>query len=89
MTNTPYNDKERLQDALTSQKFATSAYNTTLYESATPALKNCLQGILNEEHDIQHCLWLEMHNRGWYPTECAPDDKLQQTKQMYSRGLMG
>jgi len=88
MTTTPYSDKEKLHDALATQKFVTGMYNTSLNESATPAVKTCLQSILNEEHEMQHSLWIEMHNRGWYPVECAPEDKLQQAKQMYSSGLI-
>lgn len=88
MPNLPYNDKERMMDTLSSQKFITDSYNTYLNETATPEVKTCMLNILNEEHQIQHDIWLEMKNRGWYQVECAEDQKVQQEKQKYS-SVMG
>ena len=84
MASVPFNDKERIMDALSTQKFATGGYNMSVNESATPEVKSCLQGILNEEHDIAHDLWCEMNTRGWYPVEKADDNKLQTTKNKHS-----
>jgi len=84
MAEMPYNDKERIMDLLSSQKFITDSYNTNLNEAATPEVKTCMMNILNEEHEIQHDIWLEMKNRGWYTVEAAEDQKLQQEKQKFS-----
>ncbi len=84
MADLPYNDKERITDLLSSQKFITGVYNTFLNEAATPEVKMCMQNILNEEHEIQHEIWTEMNNRGWYTVEPAQDQKLQQEKDKFS-----
>lgn len=76
-------DKERMSDALTSQKFLTSEYNNFVNEAATPEVKQALMSILNEEHSIQQEVWTEMNTRGWYPTEKAEDQKLQQEKMKF------
>lgn len=88
MSNLPYNDKERMLDSLASQKFITDAYNTFSNEAATPEVKTCMMNILKEEHEIQHDLFLEMKNRGWYTVEAADDQKLQQVKQKFG-GVVG
>ena len=73
-------DKERMQDALTSQKYITGEYNTSVNEAATPEVKNTLLNILSEEHRMQSEVWTEMNQRGWYKTEPAEDAKLAQEK---------
>lgn len=77
-------DKERITDALTSQKYVTSTYNTFVNETATPELTNVLLTILNEEHRIQHEVFEEMSTRGWYPLEKAEEQKVEQEKQKFS-----
>ncbi|MBR5870691.1 MAG: spore coat protein, partial [Clostridia bacterium] len=42
--------------------------------------------ILNEEHQLQQQLFDEMHSRGWYPTECAEEQKLQKAKNQFCSG---
>ena len=78
-----FSDKEMLSDILSSQKYATSGYNTSANESATPAIKTDFMNILNEEHQIQNDVFKEMQKRGWYPVETADHNKIQQTKQRY------
>lgn len=78
-----FGDKEMLGDALSAQKFVTSGYNTFANECATASLKTDFMNILNEEHQIQHELFLEMQKRGWYQVEAADQAKIQQTKQKY------
>ena len=82
--NTPFNDKERLNDALSSQKQMTADYNSFANESATPEVVSKVMEILREEHDIQRDMWCEMNSRGWYPTEAADDNKLNGVKSKYS-----
>jgi len=83
-----FSDKEMLTDILSSQKFATSGYNTFAGECACPAVKTDFMNILNEEHHIQNEVFKEMQKRGWYPTEAADANKITQVKQKYqSAGL--
>lgn len=77
-------DRDMLTDVLSSQKFITDGYNTFANECATPAVKTDFMNILKEEHQIQSDVFTEMQNRGWYPTECADQNKVQQAKQKFS-----
>lgn len=78
--NTNYSDKEKLTDALMSQKFITGNYNSFANECAHPEVKQLALDILNEEHAIQHEVFVEMQNHGWYEVKKAPDASIQQTK---------
>ena len=76
-----FQDQERITDVLTTQKTATDGYNTFANEASDPTVKNTLMTILKEEHDIQHEVFTEMSKRGWYQTEAAEDNKINQAKQ--------
>ena len=79
-----FQDQERMTDVLTSQKTLTNGYNTFANEASSPAIKDALMGILSEEHEIQHRVFSEMARRGWYQTEMAEDNKIQQAKTKFS-----
>ncbi len=79
-----FTEKEMLTDMLSSQKFVTDGYNTFANECATPVIKSEFMNILNEEHQIQHEVFLEMQKRGWYQTEAADQNKINQAKQKFS-----
>lgn len=78
-----FSDKDILTDVLSSQKFVTDGYNTFANESATPAVRCDCMNILNEEHQIQNEIFTEMQTRGWYATEAADMNKVNQAKQKY------
>lgn len=82
--NSGFDDKAKITDLLTSQKQMTDVYNTFLCETETTAVRNCLSGILEEEHRIQEQVFSEMQNRGWYQTEKAEDSKVTQAKQKFA-----
>lgn len=83
---TNYSDKEILMDLLNSQKSITSNYNSYANECATPAIKTDFVNILSEEHQLQNEVFSEMQKRGWYQTEAAQQDKINQAKQKYTAG---
>ncbi len=83
MNTNSFSDREMIGDILSTQKFITDGYNTSANEASEPSVKNALMSILEEEHVIQHDVFVEMQSRGWYQTECAPQDKIDQTKQKY------
>ena len=76
-------DKEMLEDVLTSQKQITGLYNTYANECATTAIRDEMMNILHDEHDIQADIFMEMQKRGWYPTPMAKEQKIQSTKQKF------
>lgn len=77
-------DREMLTDALSSEKFMTENYNTYANECASPSLMNEFMNLLSEEHQIQHDVFSELQKRGWYPTQSAPAEKVQQAKMKFS-----
>ena len=76
-------DKEMLEDVLTSQKQITGLYNTYANQCATTAIRDEMMNILHDEHDIQADIFMEMQKRGWYPTPMAEEQKIQSTKQKF------
>ena len=81
--NIPMNDQEMMHDALSSQKQITGIYNTYANECATPAIRDEMLNILQEEHGIQADVFKEMQKRGWYPTPMAEEQKIQSAKQKF------
>jgi hypothetical protein len=69
MRQIPFGDREMMEDALASQKFAAHGYNLYANECVSPAVMGELMTILNEEHQIQHEVFDEMLKRGWYTSE--------------------
>lgn len=84
MANNAFGDKEIMTDILNSQKTITGSYNNGANEAAGAALKSGFMNILNEEHQIQHEVFLEMQKRGWYCPPQAEQQKINQTKQKFS-----
>lgn len=82
---TTFGDKEMLHDALCAQKQETANYNLFANESAHPDVRNTFMDILKEEHDIQFQVFNIMHEKGFYPTPAADQEKVNQTKQKYSQ----
>ena len=56
MDNKNFGDKEMITDALSSEKFATSTYNSFANECADDSLKSEFMNILQDEHTF-HQLW--------------------------------
>lgn len=84
MANQTFGDKEIMTDLLNSQKTITGGYNTGANEAAGAPLKAEFMNILNEEHQIQHEVFLEMQKRGWYSPAQAEQQKISQAKQKFS-----
>jgi len=83
-TNAMFSDRDRLQDALASQKFITGNYNTFTNECITPEIRSIFMSILKEEHDIQNEVFTEIQKRGWYQVQPAEKQKIQQVKTKFN-----
>ena len=79
-----FGDKERMSDLLQSEKYLAGCYNSYLLESATPEVKQCLSGLLNDTHSMQQRLFEDMNSRGWYPVTKAEDQKVMSAKQKFA-----
>ena len=53
-------------------------------ESATPNVRNAFNTALNDTLSMQSCVYKQMSDRGWYASEQAQPQKMQQIKQKYS-----
>ena len=83
-----FGDKERMSDLLQSEKYLAGCYNSYLLEAATPEVKRCLTGLLDEVHSMQQQLFEDMNSRGWYPVTKAEDSKISAAKQKFA-GMVG
>ncbi|WBY63416.1 MAG: Spore coat protein [Thermocaproicibacter melissae] len=77
-------ERDLMNDVLSSQKFITDTYNTFTNECATPNVRDGFMSILNEEHQIQAEVFDMMKQRGWYQTPAADQQKVNQAKQQYA-----
>lgn len=78
-------EKEILNDFIMSQKLLTSSYNTFAGECTNQQLRNAFLNILDDEHAIQANIFENMQSKGWYQTEPADQQKVQQAKQKFSQ----
>ena len=76
-------ERDLMNDVLSSQKFITDTYNTFTNECATPNVRDGFMSILNEEHQIQAELFDMVKQRGWYQIPAADQQKIDQTKQQF------
>ncbi len=79
-----FDDREIMNDALISQKFLTDDYNIFAGECSTPAVYNDFMTILAEEHQIQNEVFQEMSKRGWYQTQPAEQQKINEAKTKFA-----
>lgn len=82
--NPSFGDREIMDDVLASQKQMTADYNTAANECASSALQSEFMTLLGEEHQIQMEIFQEMQKRGWYPTEQAPQQKIEKAREQFT-----
>jgi spore coat protein CotF len=75
-----YQDKDRMMDALSSQKFLSGIYNESLNEAYHTPVKSCFSDLLEDVHRTQEELFALMNERGWYPVENAEEQKVEQAR---------
>ncbi len=83
MNKTCFQDQEMMNDVLSTQKFIAEGYNTNATEAKNATVKTAMMSLLDEEHTLQHRVFQEMEKRGWYQTENAPQQKIDQAKQKF------
>lgn len=66
-----FNDRDRLNDLLLTEKYLTMGYNISVFESGDTQLHQDLLQILKETHEFQHQLFQAMFDRGWYKMQAA------------------
>lgn len=76
-------DKDIISDVLGTHKSLVKMYGTALCESSCPNMRKLINCKLSECAEDQFDMFLFMNERGLYPTDPAPAQKVQQAKQMY------
>lgn len=73
-----------LKDALACQKELTNTYNLASNETAgNNGLRSDMLHILMEEHELQSTMFNAARQKGWYQTEPAPQQRIEQTLQKF------
>lgn len=74
------NEKDLMNDLLTTEKQVISAYSVGITESSCTNLRNTLINNFRSAQDIQYKIFDAMKQKGWYTTKDAPDNDVNQAK---------
>ena len=77
------NDQEIMENLLLTAKGAVDLYMHGSVESATPQVHQAFNTALNDAITMQSGIYTAMANHGWYPSEQADAQQIQQVKQKY------
>lgn len=77
------NERDFINDMLTTEKYMTEAYTTALHEFSHDALFQDVLSIYNETANAHRSLYNMMFKKGWYAVEAAEPQKLQQSYQQF------
>ena len=77
-------DREYMDDILLTSKTMSSLYHYAVQESPTGNLHAEFKTILNESLDMQHDIYNIMSQKGWYQTETAPQQQIEQVKTKFA-----
>ena len=76
-----FQEKEMVNDALSSVKSSLTMYANTISECANPTLRTTMQQIRDKCENSQFELYKIAQSKGYYkPAIMAKDDEVQQTK---------
>ncbi|GGF32323.1 hypothetical protein GCM10010954_34410 [Halobacillus andaensis] len=78
------NERDFVNDLLTTEKYMTGAYNIALNEASNQTLYQDLATIFKETQDCQRNLYNLMFKNGWYALEQAEQTKVQNSYQQFS-----
>ncbi len=78
------NDKEIMEGILLTTKGVCDLYMHGSIESATPNVHQAFNTALNDALCMQSGIYKQMADHGWYPSEQAQPQRIQQVKQKYS-----
>lgn len=78
------NDHDIMEGILMTTKGVCDLYMHGTIESTTPKVKQAFNTALDDSLCMQGRIYKEMSDRGWYTTEQAQPQKIQQIKQKFS-----
>ncbi|HZJ83107.1 MAG TPA: spore coat protein [Clostridia bacterium] len=71
MAKNQLSERDMLQDAIMTEKYVSSAYDTGIMESVNEEVMQTLQNIQQEEQNHAKLFFEVMNNRGWYDVQGA------------------
>lgn len=77
------NDRDFINDLLTTEKYMTTSYGMALHEASHEGLYQDILSIFTETQNCQRDLYDLMFKKGWYSIEAADQQKLQQSYQQF------
>ena len=77
-------DKQIMENILLSTKGACELYMHGTIESPTANVHQAFTTALNDTLCMEDAVYKQMAAKGWYPTEQAPQQKIDQVKQKFS-----
>lgn len=78
------NDRDFLNDMLTTEKYMTDSYSTALNEASNEQIYQDILTLFQETQNQQRNIYNLMFKNGWYSTETADQQKIQQAYQQFS-----
>lgn len=78
------NERDFLNDQLTTEKYMTSSYSIALNEASNQSFYQELATIFKETQDCQRNLYNLMFKNGWYSIEQEQQQKTQQVYQQFN-----
>ncbi len=78
------NDRDRLNDILSFEKYLSYGYNTGLNEMQNPQLHKAVQDILVDVHQMQTQIFDHMFQKGWYKMKAADMQDISQAHTQFT-----
>ncbi|MBU9710471.1 spore coat protein [Evansella tamaricis] len=78
------NDRDYINDVLTTEKYMTASYSTALNEASHESLYMDLEQIFTETQRCQRDLFNLMFQKGWYSFDPAQQQQLSQSYQQFT-----
>ncbi len=82
-------DKCIMEGLLMTEKGVCDLYMHGTIESGTQNVNQTFNQALNDSLCMQGDIYKKMAAKGWYPSEQAPQQKIDQLKQKYANGISG
>jgi len=84
-TTVSLNDKERMEDLLTQEKYLITSYSTFIPEATCPNLRQVLTTNFNDCAQNQFQIFDKMSQLGWYPGKPAQQPDVDAAKQKFQQ----
>ncbi|WP_077735536.1 spore coat protein [Bacillus sonorensis] len=81
------NDRDFVNELLTTEKYMTASYSTALNELSHESLYQVIQPLFNEAQNSQRRLYQLMFQNGWYKVEPEEQQKIAQSYQQFQSTL--